>query len=216
MNGPIAWYHGKYVHRRRVDVLRRHFCELIPDGARVLDIGCGDGWLSSEIVKARPDVSICGMDVLVRPDTLIDVTEFDGATIPLPTNSVDVAILVDVLHHTHDPARVLVEAARVARDRVVIKDHFLRGIAAQQTLAFMDQIGNSRHGVEIPCNYLTPDDWTALYDQAQLEITESRQKLGLYPPPLSWLFERGLHFVASLNTKPSGPPTVKSTAKSDR
>ena len=29
MSGPIAWYHERYVHGRRVDVLAQHFAQLI-------------------------------------------------------------------------------------------------------------------------------------------------------------------------------------------
>ena len=65
-------------------------------------------------------------------------------------------------------------------------------------LAMMDHVGNARHGVEIPCNYLTPDQWVNLYESTGLKPITLRNKLGLYIPLLNWFFERNLHFIAVL------------------
>ena len=198
MNGPISWLHESWIHARRIRVLARHFAELIPPRATVLDIGCGDGKLAASIQALRPDVEITGIDVLVRAGTAIPVQPFDGLTIPMATNSVETAILIDVLHHTDAPAQLLAEAARVATKQVVIKDHYRRGFAAYQTLKLMDGVGNARHGVAIPCNYLRADEWDDLFRATGLLRMECRERLGLYAPPLSWLFERSLHFIAAL------------------
>lgn len=47
---------------------------LIPAHARVLDLGCGDRLLSSQIVKLRADVPRQGIEILVRNKTFISVT----------------------------------------------------------------------------------------------------------------------------------------------
>ncbi len=203
MNGPIAWYHGRFIHSRRVNVLTHHLTELILKDAKVLDIGCGDGWLSSKIAENRNDVSVQGLDVLVRSDAFVEVTPFDGDVIPFGNDSFDTVMMIDVLHHTVDPLRLLSEAARVAKRQIVLKDHFLRGTLAFQTLAMMDRTGNSRHGVELPFNYQTPSKWTDLYHQIGWSVTESREQLGLYANPLSWFFERGLHFITALQPNDS-------------
>ena len=198
MSSPIAWVHKRLIHERRVQVLAQHFADLLVRDAEVLDVGCGDGKLAARILALRPDVSIRGIDVLVREETEIPVDEFNGDEIPLQTNSVDVVTLVDVLHHTQSPGQLLCESARVARKQVLLKDHYLQGFAAGKTLKMMDHVGNARHGVEIPCNYLTPSQWDDLYAAAGLKPVECRDSLGLYLPPLNWCFERSLHFIAAL------------------
>lgn len=195
---PVSWFHGRYIHARRIDVLASHFAELIMPRAFVLDIGCGDGRLAAAIAKKRPDLRILGIDVLVRGETAIPVRPFDGKSIPSETDAFDVAMMVDVLHHTESPVSLMTEAVRVGSKQVVLKDHFVRGFAARRTLALMDHIGNARHGVEIPANYLTESQWNELYQETGLQVVECRRRLGLYPPPLSWAFERQLHFIASL------------------
>src|ERR671933_354380 len=95
--------HGRWVHGRRVRVLSRHIAELVPWGADVVDVGCGDGRIGSLVNELRPDVTVTGLDVVVREPTYIPVREFDGRSIPLEEDAHDVVMLVDVLHHAEDP-----------------------------------------------------------------------------------------------------------------
>ncbi|HEX8241727.1 MAG TPA: class I SAM-dependent methyltransferase [Allosphingosinicella sp.] len=190
--------HGKAVFDRRIEVLTRTLADFIPANARVLDIGCGSGTLAKRIMALRPDVTIEGIDVLVRPGTEIPVTEFDGDTIPWPDGHFDIALFVDVLHHTEAPARLLAEAKRVSKGGIVIKDHFREGVLADATLRFMDWVGNAQHGVVLPYNYLSDPEWRSIWSRLGLKVERLTDKVGLYPAPFSWLFDRRLHFVARL------------------
>jgi SAM-dependent methyltransferase len=188
--------HDKAVFGRRIKVLARTLADFIPENARVLDIGCGSGTLARAIMALRPDVTIEGIDVLVRPGTDIPVTEFDGENIPWPDNHFDVALFVDVLHHTNGPARLLAEAKRVSKAGIVIKDHLREGPFAEVTLRFMDWVGNAQHGVALPYNYLSDPEWRGIWSDLGLKVQRIDEKIGLYPAPFSWLFDRRLHFVA--------------------
>lgn len=194
----IDTVHDRYVHSRRVDVLRKHMVDLLPQTARVLDVGCGDGLLSRLIMDSRPDLEIDGIDVLVRKEAHIRVQPFDGRIIPAEDKSYDVVMFVDVLHHTDDPAILLREAVRVARSAIVIKDHTVKGPLAGPTLRFMDYIGNAHHGVVLPYNYWPETKWKSAFHEIGLKIDVWRRDLGLYPIPADWIFGRSLHFVARL------------------
>lgn len=190
--------HDRAIFGRRVRVLSQRLAAAIPEGGSVLDLGCGDGQVAVAIMALRPDLDIAGVDVLVRPKTHIPVTQYDGLTLPFADNSFDYITIVDVLHHTDDPAAVLREAVRVARKGVVIKDHLREGLLAGPTLRVMDWVGNRGHDVRLPYNYLTSRQWHAVFDAAGLLQTDIDEHLDLYPAPLSWVFDRGLHFVAKL------------------
>jgi len=190
--------HGGYVFKRRVRVLSRHLSELLPHNASVLDVGCGDGLIAQQIMEKRGDLTVKGIDVMVRPQTHIPVEKFDGRKIPYADASFDAVMFVDVLHHTDDPFILLQEARRVSRQAVVIKDHIRQGFLAGQTLRFMDWVGNARHGVVLPYNYWTLQQWTDAFSKLGWRLVENRTRLGLYPPPASWVFERSLHFIARL------------------
>ena len=190
--------HGSLVFDRRTRVLAEHLAGLIPQRAKVLDIGCGDGTIDSLILSRRPDVEIQGVDVFVRPSTKIRVEVFDGKTLPVADKSFDTVVFVDVLHHTDDPLILLREANRVARKSILIKDHTKDGLFAYATLRFMDWVGNAPHGVVLPYNYWTGERWQSAFDHLGLKVERRITKLGLYPFPASAVFERQLHFIASI------------------
>ena len=189
--------HDGLVLTRRANVLAKHVAAILPANARVLDVGCGDGMIDSLVQQRRRDVRIEGIDVLVRPSARIPVKPFDGTSLSYPDASFDVVMFVDVLHHTVDPLMLLKEATRVAQV-VVIKDHLRDGFLANTRLRFMDWFGNKHYGVALPYNYWSGAQWEIAFRALAVDVTERMTFLGLYPAPASWLFERGLHFMARL------------------
>lgn len=196
--GLLNRVHDSVIFGRRVKVLSQALAAAIPTGGRVLDLGCGDGQVAVGLMALRPDLAVQGVDVLLRPVTHIPVTLYDGASLPFADDSFDYVTIVDVLHHTDDPAAVLAEASRVARQGVVIKDHLREGLLAGPTLRLMDWVGNRGHDVRLPYNYLDGGEWAAAFERAGLVRASWVDALGLYGAPLNWLFERKLHFVALL------------------
>lgn len=191
--------HGRLIFRRRVEVLAQLLADMLPAGpGRVLDLGCGDGQVALALMRRRPELEVEGADVLVRPTTHIKVTRYDGTVLPFAENSFDHVTMVDVLHHTDDPAAVLAEAARVARSSVLVKDHLRRGWLDGPTLRLMDWVGNRGHDVRLPYNYLDAAGWSGAFARAGLAEAKRSDRLGLYPPPLDWLFGRRLHFISRL------------------
>jgi 2-polyprenyl-3-methyl-5-hydroxy-6-metoxy-1,4-benzoquinol methylase len=193
--------HGKYIFERRVRVLSDHLARLMPKEARVLDVGCGNGLIAKLVMQQRPDIKIQGIDVLVRGETYIPVTSFDGKSIPYDNGSFDVVMFVDVLHHTEDPTVLLSEALRTAKKSVILKDHTCNGFLAHQTLSFMDNIGNQRHGVALPYNYWPKQKWLAYFQAYNIKVAFWNKHLNLYPFPVNLFFERSLHFMACLESK---------------
>jgi SAM-dependent methyltransferase len=188
--------HGRAVFGRRVRVLSGHIAAAIPTGGSVLDLGAGDGSIAKAIMALRPDLVFEGVDVMLRPVTQIPVTVYDGVTLPFSAGAFDYVTIVDVLHHTDDPAAVLREARRVAKKGVIVKDHRLEGLLAGPTLRFMDWVGNRGHDVVLPYNYLSDRQWDVALAAAGLKRATGTERLGIYPFPFTLLFDRGLHFVA--------------------
>lgn len=190
--------HNSAVFNRRVRVLAGHVARAIPTGGTVLDLGAGDGSIAAAIMAQRPDLSIAGVDVMLRPVTRIPVTLYDGVTLPFEAQSFDHVTIVDVLHHTDEPGAVLAEAARVARKGVIVKDHLNEGVLSGPTLRFMDWVGNRGHDVVLPYNYLDGAGWARAHARAGLQVVIRKARLGIYPVPFTYLFDRKLHFVDRL------------------
>jgi len=190
--------HQALVHQRRVRVLAAALAAQIPDSASVLDIGCGDGTIAGLIAELRPDISIKGVEVMVRPGCRIECFPFDGSTLPFPDAAFDVCMLVDVLHHTSDVSVLLREAARVSRTSVLLKDHLSENGFDHATLRFMDWVGNRPHGVTLTYNYQNRAQWNAAFAACGLKVATFGTELGLYPAPFSALVGRNLHFVSLL------------------
>ncbi len=197
--GLLAGLHGSLVFSRRTRVLSKCFAEMLPADTKVLDVGCGDGLIDHLITQRRPDVTISGVDLIVRSQTHIPVAAFDGKRIPFEDGAFDIVMFVDVLHHTDDPETLLREARRVARRAVVLKDHTRDGLLAGPTLRFMDWVGNAPHGIPLPYNYWPERRWREAFARLGLIPAIWLNKLGLYATPATWLFDRSLHFVARLD-----------------
>jgi SAM-dependent methyltransferase len=199
--GLIKSVHEGYVHKRRILVLSDWCSKLIPFNSKVLDVGCGDGRLARLVADKRPDISICGIDVRQRNDAAMFVGEFDGKSIPYGEGSFDVVMFVDVLHHADQPMTLLREAARVARQAILIKDHLLEGMFAYSTLRLMDWVGNARYSVPLPYNYWTLAKWHRVFDKLALNITFWESNLKLYPFPADLILGRSLHFIVLLGMR---------------
>lgn len=195
----VSRLHETLVFDRRTRVLAEHLAGLLPRGAKVLDVGCGDGLIDRLIGDDRPDLAIEGIDRFVRPHTHIPATAFDGTQIPFADDSFDVVMFVDVLHHTLHPEILLREARRVARGAVILKDHARDGLLAGVTLRFMDWIGNGPHGIPLPYNYWPERRWREAFQGIGFKPTAWMTRLRIYPAPASWLFDRSLHFIARLD-----------------
>ena len=98
------------------------------DGQKVLDFGCGTGWLSR--ILATMGLDVVGVDVsenalrlgreFIARDALADTLKvefrlFDSVTLPLEDASVDRIASFDAFHHVLDQEGTLREMARVLR-----------------------------------------------------------------------------------------------------
>lgn len=171
---------------------------LLPQAARVLDIGCGDGTIAALLTEQRADLTIEGVEYAPRPTCRIPCRAFDGVRLPFADASFDACLFVDVLHHTPDVTLLLREATRVARSAVVLKDHLSEGFLDHAVLRVMDWVGNRPHGVVLPYNYQSKRQWERHFAVCGLQAARFTTDVPLYPFPFSLIFGRQLHFVAQL------------------
>ena len=173
------WVHRKTVFDRRSERLIAALDQMIPDGATVLDVGCGNGEIGRALAD-RANRQIVGAETRQRPSCLVPLLVFDGLALPVETDAVDWVMFVDVLHHATDAQRVLADACRVARQGLVIKDHYAESTWARWVLTLMDWVGNRHLDVDLQGKYLSRQAWANAWTENDLRITELRESLGLY------------------------------------
>ncbi len=96
----------------------------VPPGSRWVDVGCGTGAVTETILARCEPASILGID---PSETFLEVARSaihdprvafavaDGASIPLASQAVDVAVSGLVLNFVPDPVAMLAEMRRVTR-----------------------------------------------------------------------------------------------------
>jgi SAM-dependent methyltransferase len=96
---------------------------LLLSPVKVADLGCGEGYLTMEaarwasrvIAVDRSDAVLSRAKALARRRRVSNVIWKKGELekLPIRDEAVDVAMLSQALHHAHDPARAVTEAARI-------------------------------------------------------------------------------------------------------
>lgn len=103
---------------------------LVPEGARVLDLGCGDGGLLSYLQRERGcsgyGVELDDANVLACVRRGVDVLQLnleDGLAM-FGDNSFDVVLQIDTLQHLRNAEVMLRETARIGRLGIVAFPNF--------------------------------------------------------------------------------------------
>ena len=110
--------------------LMQSIARLVPEGSRVLDLGCGDGALLDLLKRERGctgyGVEIADANVLACIQRGVDVIQLnlDEGLAMFDDNSFDVVLQIDTLHHLRNTETMLVETARVGRVGIVAFPNF--------------------------------------------------------------------------------------------
>ena len=152
----------------------RLLAHLTP-GQSVLDIGTSDGKLASELLRKEPTLKITGIDPHPRATSHIPVIEAHGYDLPFGSDAFDTVMMVDVLHHDLHPERILREAMRVARGRILIKDHYWTTALDRAVLRLSDYLGNRAYDIPLPYNYLHLEQWSALFDSVGVRVVATER-----------------------------------------
>lgn len=99
----------------------------VRQGQRALDVGCGPGALTAELVERLGAGAVCAIDssgsfVAAARDRFpgVDVRSGDAERLPFPDDAFDVTLAQLVVHLMADPVAGLAEMARVTRPGGVV------------------------------------------------------------------------------------------------
>lgn len=157
---------------------RMEIIEAVSHEAKVLDIGCGNGYLAKLLVENKNARVTC-VDVDDFNQTEIPTILFDGVNLPFPNKEFDVVILSYVLHHSEFQGELLSEAARVCRGEIIIyEDETIVG-GEELFAAAHTKIWNFIADREEKVTYHPPTEWREIFSQNNLEIVEEKREWGI-------------------------------------
>ena len=145
---------------------------VIPRHARVLDVGCGSGFIAHHLT-AMLGAHVVGLDLSQRADAPIEYLRYDGTRFPVPAQSFDAVLLCYVLHHAQDFRVVLGEVQRVLRTGglVVVYEDIPRGWWDRFICWTHDLQWRGRTG---PCAFRREAEWRALFGACGFETVAER------------------------------------------
>lgn len=164
---------------------KRRFGHIRPYiiGSTLQDIGAGEGMIG-ELIARELKMKVDLLDVVDLNQTNLPHITYDGRHIPFPDDSRDTITLLLTLHHCQDPERVLAEAARVAKKRIIVTESVYHTRPGRCLLTWLDSGFNGlRSRRKMPCalHFKTVAQWRAVFSQLDLSISYE-----------CWL-SRGLH-----------------------
>ncbi len=163
-------------------------------GSSVLDLGAGDGKVGA-LLQVESGFDVYLADVMELADNTcmgLPFFLYDGMTLPFSDQSYDTTLLLTVLHHADEPLRVLEEAIRVTRKRIIIIESVYFTEEHRTFNMFLDWFYNRilHDSVNCPFNFQSPLGWELTFKRHKLKISGSLN-LGLdqrVVPEYHWLY----------------------------
>jgi SAM-dependent methyltransferase len=163
--------------RRRRKVGRAYdmaieIARVLPRSARVLDVGCGNGFIAHHL-SALLGQPVTGIDLDPQPQAQIDYRRFDGTKFPVETKSFDSVLFCYVLHHAQDLNAILQEVRRVLRPGGMMLIY--EDIPALWWDRLVCWLHNQQwKGRTEPCTFRSELDWRDTFAVAGFEIISER------------------------------------------
>jgi SAM-dependent methyltransferase len=163
--------------------------ETAVQGPVILDLGAGEGYVGTALREAARDGSGGGLShrkvfaADITPSFRVGIPGVvcGGEALPFRDGSIDTVLLSLVLHHCRDPDRVLAEALRVARRRLVITESTFEWEWERRLLEKVDRwVNRGRGGGSMdrdaePLRFRTPTEWERATLDAGGRVVESRR-----------------------------------------
>ena len=159
----------KYIEGRWEKVAKAMFERYdLPPNAKILDVGCGKGFLIFDMLKIRKDLDVYGLDISnyaienAKEEIKEKIVLGNSNNLPWPDNYFDLVISITTLHNLHnfDLFKSLQEIERVGKSHKYICVESYRNEEEKANLLYW----------QVTCEaFNTPKEWQWIFKQAGYE-----------------------------------------------
>jgi ubiquinone/menaquinone biosynthesis C-methylase UbiE len=165
-DGDRRYGYGGYRYDGRWGQVARELREAytLPENARILDVGCGRGFLLYEFTCILPGCTITGFDcseyalATAKEEVRQSLSRHDARErFPYPDRSFDLAISINAIHNLppQEAARSLTEMQRVAANQYVVVESYRSP----------EELFNLQCWALTCETFLRPEGWSWLFEQ---------------------------------------------------
>jgi SAM-dependent methyltransferase len=165
-DGERKYGYGGFRYDGRWEETARQLIELyqLPPNARILDVGCGKGFLLYEFKKLLPECTIKGLDISeyaitygkeeIRKDLMVGRAQ---DPYPFQNNEFDLTVSFTTLHNlkVFELKLALAEVERVSKNKFIVVESYRNEL----------ELFNLQCWALTCESFFDPDEWCWLYDQ---------------------------------------------------
>lgn len=133
----------------------------------ILDIGPASCTVTEALIDQGLRVFPLDVENFSIVDTVLP-TLYDGDRMPFKDNQFDTSLILFVLHHTPDPAKVLAEAKRVSKKIIILED-IVTSPAHKSLTAALDSLMNLEF-YDQPHTNKSDEEWRAVFGNLGLKL----------------------------------------------
>jgi ubiquinone/menaquinone biosynthesis C-methylase UbiE len=146
---------------------------VIPPDSRVLDVGCGNGFIAHHL-SSMIGTSVIGIDLDSTTEAAIDYRQFDGRHFPVANGAIDAVLLCYVLHHAQNLDAVMTELRRV------LSEGGLAIVYEDIPAAWWDRVVCWTHNLKWRkrtgrCTFRNALEWRVQFNAAGFEVINERE-----------------------------------------
>lgn len=139
--------------------------------SKVLDVGCGKGFMMHDLIEAIPEIDVRGIDISSYAisnciETIKDkVSVADAKKLPFDDNSFDVVISINTIHNLiqDDCAKAIKEIERVSRKHAFITVDAYRNDAEKERMYAWNLTAKTIMSVEEWIKFFSDNDYNGDY-----------------------------------------------------
>ncbi len=169
---------GQWIEER----IRKVHLATEPRSIKILDVGCGAGFLSNAL--AQKSFSVTGVDL--SPESLkvarkydstktVQYLDGDATLLPFESGQFDVVTALDLLEHVENPEAVIKEAGRVLKPGGLFFFHtFNRNLLSRIVIIRMVElfVKNTPKHMHVAHLFITPAEAEKMAKQSGMTVTE--------------------------------------------